>query len=114
MRVPAKQRNVYVEFQRPTNTQDAGGGSTQAYTTYATAWVEKKDASGREFTLAQQTHPTMAHMLIADWNPDIALSTTKDRIRLMGTDRYLNILAKDDPNESHNEVVFVCAESVDG
>jgi len=110
--VSAKDRNVLVDFQRFTEAQDGGGGTTLAPLTYATRWVEMKDPTGREFQLAQQNQAGLSHMVVADYDPVVAAATHRDRLWVRDEDRYLNILAVSNANSRNNEIVILCKEDV--
>lgn len=108
----AGKRNVLVQFQRHTEAQDAGGGTTLTPTTFAERWVEMKDPTGSEFQLAQQNQASLSHMLVTDWDSTLATATHKDRVFLKNEDRYLGILAVSNANSRNHELVILCKETV--
>ena len=108
----AGKRNVPVEFQRFTEAQDAGGGTTLTPVTFASRWVEMKDPTGREFQLAQQNHAGLSHMLVTDWDETLANVTHKDRVFLKNEARYLGIVAVSNANSRNHELVILCREDV--
>jgi len=94
-----------VRIQAVIETDDGGGGQTQAWTDVATVWASITPGFGREFTTARQLTPELSHVITIRYRSWV---TAKHRI-VYGS-RIFPIHAVADTNERHEQLVLTCSE----
>ncbi len=100
-------KNKLISIESLTRTVDSVGDSIETWSTFATAWVEIKTESGREFQHAREQHSELSHVLSLRYLSGI---TSKMRINIDGD--YYNILSVFDPSRRKSELRIYCSEQL--
>ena len=98
-----------VEVQRIDEERDKQGGIVSSWTTIAHRWASVVPLSGREYWSAQQVQSDVTHKVQLRYLEGL---TSKDRLRLLHSQRVLNIQSVLDVDERHREMQLMCVEVV--
>lgn len=105
-----------LQKQLTTATPDAAG---HIDTSQAAKWEDITERffhvmpqSGREFYRAQKTEANITHLLETYHDDQTKLIDPKYRLRITGTDRYLNIVSSMNVDEMNRKVRISCIEAV--
>lgn len=108
----AGKRNRRVFFERNTGTTAADGSYSESWATFCVRWVQMSEHTGRELFVADQVRADVSIKVATDWDSQTKTITPKDRIRIKGTARVLNITAAVNVGEMNRTMEFACREPV--
>ena len=98
-----------VEVQRIVEERDKQGGIESSWTTIGLAWVKMVGLRGREYWSAQQVQSDVTHGVTMRYFEGL---TSTHRLRLLHSQRVLNIQSVIDVDERHEEMQLMCVEVV--
>ena len=98
-----------VEVQRIAEERDKQGGIVSSWTTIGQRWASVVPLSGREYWSAQQVQSDVTHGVTMRYLEGL---TSKHRLRLLHSQRVLNIQSVLDVDERHREMQLMCVEVV--
>ncbi len=99
-----------VEVQRiADHERDKHGGIKPSWTTIALRWASVVPLNGREYWSAQQVQSDVTHGVEMRFFEGL---TSKHRLRLLHSQRVLNIKSVIDVEERHREMQLMCVEVV--
>lgn len=104
MKAGSLRHRVVVE--QKTATADGYGGSTLAWTTFATVWAAIEPVSGREYFQAQQFQAAVTHKVTIRY-----LSGINTTMRVKHNSRVFNIHSILNIEERCRELVLMCEEA---
>ena len=105
----AGQLRTRAEVQRIMEPRDKQGGIVPSWETIAHVWIKMVGLRGREYWSAQQVQSDVTHGVIMRY---FAGLTSKHRLRLLHSQRVLNIQSVIDVDERHAEMQLMCVEVV--
>ena len=98
-----------VEVQRIAEERDEHGGIVSSWKTIANVWASIVPLSGREYWSAQQVQSDVSHGVTMRYFEGL---TNKHRLKLLHSQRVLNIKSVVDVEERHREMQLMCVEVV--
>jgi len=100
-------RNSKVLIENHTETINSVGEPVETWSTYATAWVEIKTQSGKEFIQAKEQNSELTHILTTHY-----ISGVTPKMRINNGGLYYNILSVFDPTTRKRELKLYCNEQL--
>lgn len=103
-----------LQKQKATATPDAAGhvnlSDDAKWEDVTTRYFSVMPQSGREYYRAQQTESNLTHLLETHYDDETSLINPKYRLRITGTDRYLNVVSAINVEESNRIIRVSCIE----
>lgn len=106
----ARNRNVFVAFEKKVETLAAGGGVTPGWTEWTRRWANVAIQSGGEQMTGDQIVSVASYVVTCDWDSGLEESRPSDRIKVLKDDRYLYVVSRMNPDERNQELKFLCRE----
>jgi SPP1 family predicted phage head-tail adaptor len=103
----ARELNKRITFQSQSSTQDSFGQPVDTWSDVATVWAGIITTGGKEFYAAQKLHAETTAVMKIRYRTDL-LPT----MRIKYGSRYFDILAINDVDEGHREMLITCKEVV--
>ena len=96
-----------ITFQSQRRAKDSLGQPIESWKSVATVWANIITTGGREFYAAQKLHAETTAVIKIRYRPGL-----KPTMRIKYGSRYFDILAINDVDEAHREILITCKEVV--
>lgn len=102
-------RIIIQQLEAGSPTRDDYGQPNETWGTLAEVWAKIKPLRGRELWAQQQVQSEITQRVVIRYRNDV---TSKMRIKVKGTSRFLVIKSVIDTDEKHEELQLMCAEGL--